>query len=172
MVAAGFRDHILTPLTARYSQRFFLRLARTGINSWSNACVHALEVGVRLHLARLRTYSKLSTEPATMSVTTAANTTTQSVLHLLADYELTHSGEEPTGSVPEPPNPRSRSEDSDQNPDWWPENYHGIPAHRPINYNLDRESRPWAQPGVETAFVWTMLNGVGIIAVCSVEPLG
>ena len=101
-----------------------------------------------------------------MSVTTTANTTTQSVLHLLADYELTHSGDDIEVNAADPPNPRSRNEAREQNPDWWPEDYRGIPAHRPIDYNLDRESRPWANPGIETAFVWTMLNGVGIIAVC------
>jgi hypothetical protein len=100
-----------------------------------------------------------------MSVTTTANTTTQSILHILADYELTHSGECQQSSIVDPPNPRSTDQEQPQNPDWWPDNYNAIPAYRPINYNLDRESRPWAQPGIETAFVWTMLNGVGIISV-------
>lgn len=100
-----------------------------------------------------------------MSVTTTANKTTQSVLHLLADYELTHSGNEDQLTEVEEPNTRSRIETDAQNPSWWMMDYHGVPAYRPINYNLDRESRPWAQPGIETAFVWTMLNGVGLIAV-------
>jgi hypothetical protein len=105
-----------------------------------------------------------------MSVTTTANTTTQSILHVLADYELTHSGEDQQFAVIEPPNERSKEEEETENPDWWPNNYNGIPAYRPINYNLDRESRPWAQPGVETVFVWTMLNGVGIVSVRSENP--
>lgn len=101
-----------------------------------------------------------------MSVTTTANTTTQSIIHVLADYELTHSGEEQQSLDPvQPPNPRSEEVEQADNPEWWPDNYDGIPNYRPINYNLDRESRPWARPGVETAFVWTMLNGVGIVSV-------
>jgi hypothetical protein len=103
-----------------------------------------------------------------MSVTTTANVTTQQILHVLADYELTHSGEEERNGIVEPPNKRSETEETAPNPEWWPEDYHYIPSYRPINYHLDREIRPWAQPGVETAFVWTMLNGVGIVAVsCS-----
>jgi hypothetical protein len=102
-----------------------------------------------------------------MSVTTTANTTTQSILHVLADYELTHSGEGQQTSAVEPPNPRNTNEERAENPEWWPEDYNAIPPYRPINYNLDRESRPWAQPGIETAFVWTMLNGVGVVSVSS-----
>jgi hypothetical protein len=101
-----------------------------------------------------------------MSVTTTANRTTQSVLHVLADYELTHSGDDEKPGVVDAPNARLAEIESVENPSWWPEDYNAIPPYRPINYNLDREIRPWAQSGVETAFVWTMLNGVGIIAVC------
>lgn len=106
-----------------------------------------------------------------MSVTTTANTTTQAVLHVLADYELTHSGEQPQSSTVESPNARSAKEEEAENPDWWPNDYNAIPQYRPINYNLDRESRPWAQPGIETAFVWTMLNGVGIVSVCTGDSI-
>lgn len=101
-----------------------------------------------------------------MSVTTTANPATQTVLQALADYDLTHTGNDQTsdGTI-EAPNPRSRSDEIQQNPDWWLEDYNGVPPYRPINYELDHESRPWARPGIETAFVWTMLNGVGIVAV-------
>ncbi|KAK5069239.1 hypothetical protein LTR64_008606 [Lithohypha guttulata] len=98
-----------------------------------------------------------------MSATTTANTRTQAVLNLLADYELTHSGHDTTGVV-EPPNPRSVEDETRQNPDFWTRDYHGVPPYRPINYELDYDARPWARPGVETAFVWVMLNGVGIVA--------
>lgn len=101
-----------------------------------------------------------------MSVTTTANPISQSVLTILADYELTHSGNETTEGTVEAPNPRSVEEEtSSSNPDWWTRDYNGVPPHRPINYNLDREQRPWARPGIETAFVWVMLNGVGAVAV-------
>lgn len=98
-----------------------------------------------------------------MSVTTTANRTTQSILTLLADYELTHSGDEQNGVI-EPPNERSKTEDTRQNPEGWRDDYDGVPPYRPINHDLDREQRPWARPGIETAFVWTMLNGVGVVA--------
>ncbi|KAJ9653754.1 hypothetical protein H2198_007101 [Neophaeococcomyces mojaviensis] len=98
-----------------------------------------------------------------MSVTTTSNTTTQSVLKVLADYELTHSGNDTDGTV-EAPNPRLVDQETRQNPDWWTRDYNGVPPYRPINYDLDHELRPWARPGIETAFVWTMLNGVGVVA--------
>lgn len=98
--------------------------------------------------------------PAT-TTTTETTTLSPAVLRLLADYELTHTGEE--GQPPSPPN--NRSEPVVQNPSWWPTNYDGIPPYRPIDYNLDRDQRPWARPGIETAFAFTMLNGVGVVAV-------
>ena len=101
-----------------------------------------------------------------MSVTTTANATSQAVLQALADYDLTHSGSE--DAVVEPPNPRSQAEETRENPEGWRDDYHGVPPYRPINYELDREQRPWARPGIETAFVWTMLNGVGIVAVSDI----
>lgn len=105
-----------------------------------------------------------------MSVTTTANPAAQSVLRALADYELTHS--EPQSRNPEDVgtlNRRSQSAETKPNPEGWPDDYQGVPAYRPINYELDREQRPWAQPGIETAFVWTMLNGVGCVSVCSLR---
>lgn len=103
---------------------------------------------------------------AIMSVTTTANPVAQSVLRILADYELTHSGDnESTDGEVKPPNHRSQeAETSTENPDSWPTEYSGIPPHRPINYNLDHESRPWGSNGVETVFVVMMLNGVGLVA--------
>lgn len=104
-----------------------------------------------------------------MSVTTTANPVGQTVLRALADYELTHSGEELNISHSnKPPNSHSAAE-TRRNLDCWPTDYEGIPSYRPINYNLDREQRPWARPGAETAFVFVMLNGVGTIAVSQRE---
>ncbi|KIW07199.1 uncharacterized protein PV09_02065 [Verruconis gallopava] len=101
------------------------------------------------------------------TTTTATITARQPVLQVLADYELTHTGEEAQNSTDALSNSPSETNEIKENPDWWPEDYNAIPPYRPINYHLDRESRPWAQPGIETAFVWTMLNGVGIIAFSS-----
>jgi hypothetical protein len=102
---------------------------------------------------------------AIMSVTTTANPVAQSVLRVLADYELTHSGDnESTDGEVKPPNHRSQEAETTANPDSWPTEYNGIPPHRPINYNLDHELRPWGSNGVETVFVVIMLNGVGLVA--------
>jgi hypothetical protein len=98
-----------------------------------------------------------------MSVTTTASTTTQGVIRLLADYDLTHTGDDSgdiDSSLNERPEATTRS-----NPSWWPTDHNGIPPYRPIDRNLDREQRPWAGPGAETVFAWTLLNGVGIVAV-------
>lgn len=102
-----------------------------------------------------------------MSVTTTANPLAQSVLRVLADYELTHSSHDnldsdEIGTL----NPRSQAAETRSNPEGWTDDYRGVPPYRPINYQLDREQRPWAQPGIETAFVWVMLNGVGCVSVC------
>ncbi|ETN42317.1 uncharacterized protein HMPREF1541_01471 [Cyphellophora europaea CBS 101466] len=100
-----------------------------------------------------------------MSVTTTSNVSTQSVIRLLADYELTHSeGEQAPADTSVNERPRATSE---SNPAWWPTDHHGIPPHRPIDYTLDHEQRPWAASPIETAFVMTLLNGVGIVACIS-----
>ena len=102
-----------------------------------------------------------------MSVTTSTNTVSQSVLHLLADYELHHSEEFVEPGVIEGQNlqPEPRA----QNPEWWPTDHHRIPDHRPINRNLDREVRPVGSFFVETCFILTMLGGCAINAV-STQP--
>jgi hypothetical protein len=99
---------------------------------------------------------------STATSTSTININSPAVLRLLADYDLTHTGGEEDGEV-QPPN--SQPEVQRENPSWWPTNYNDIPPYRPINYNLDREQRPWARPGIETAFAFTMLNGVGVVAV-------
>ena len=103
-----------------------------------------------------------------MSVTTTSNVTTQGVIRLLADYELTHSGDDQGAADPRV-NARQRAP-TRSNPGWWPTDHYGIPPHRPIDHTLDREQRPWGASPVEVAFVWTMINGVGIVAVSDTAP--
>lgn len=100
-----------------------------------------------------------------MSVTTTSNVTTQGVVRLLADYELTHTGDDEAADSSL--NERQRVSTL-SNPGWWPTDHHGIPPHRPIDYNIDREQRPWGGSPVGDVFAWTLLNGVGIVAVCEV----
>ena len=98
-----------------------------------------------------------------MSVTTSTNTVSQSVLRLLADCEVHHSGELVDEDVVEGQNPRSPSRVD--NPEWWPTDHRRVPQQRPINRNLDRELRPAGSFLVETCFILTMLGGVAVNAV-------
>lgn len=99
-----------------------------------------------------------------MSVTTTQNPVTGSVLQVLADYDLHHSGD--PAQPREADNPNQRPQPAANNPDWWPSNYNRIPPHRPINRNLDLEQRPGGVNIIERTFIFTMLNGCGINAVC------
>ena len=98
-----------------------------------------------------------------MSVTTSTNTTTHSVLHVLADYDLHHSGNPQNPSEPEPPN-RNTAPDV-ENPPNWDREHRRVPPYRPIDRNLDMELRPGGVNVVEAIFIATMLNGVRLTAV-------
>ena len=160
----ALRDHIETPVSSNPVPA--LRPGTDALPPFSERHTIRTRASKSTRHDHRRCECILNNKAIDMSVTTTANTTTQSVLNLLADYELTHS-EPPDIASPDPQtatlNPRDSSSETD-NPDWWPTEYNGIPPHRPINYNLDRESRPWGSNGVETAFVSVMLNGVGFVA--------
>ena len=103
-----------------------------------------------------------------MSVTTTANPITTNTLRILADYEVHHSGENIENVTVEDPNPRSREAEAHvDNPDWWDRSHRRVPQHRPVNRNLDREERPDGVNPIERTFIFTMLNGVGLVAVRS-----
>ena len=149
-----YRDHIGTPLTRFKSP---LRTSTTSLE----LDLHWTEVTYK---AQCYHQQHRKSKFINMSVTTTANPATQTVFRLLADYELKHSGDEDLapqniGTL----NPRPAPDV--QNPEGWTDNYNGVPPYRPINYNLDREQRPWGRPGAETPFVMVMLNGVGVVAV-------
>jgi hypothetical protein len=98
-----------------------------------------------------------------MSVTTSTNTASQSVLHLLADYELHHSGQLVEGNFVNGQNQRFDSHVD--NPEWWPADHRMVPKRRPINRNLDKNLRPAGSFFMETCFILTMLGGVATNAV-------
>ena len=101
-----------------------------------------------------------------MSVTTTANPITRNTLRVLADYEVHHSGENDELVTVEEPNPRSHEAEAQvEDPEWWDRSHRRVPQHRPINRNLDREERPDGRNPIERTFVFTMLNGVGLVAV-------
>jgi|ERR1700722_4567211 hypothetical protein len=102
-----------------------------------------------------------------MSVTTSTNTTTQTVLHVLADYDLHHSGDPKNPSEPAPPNCNTTA--GSENPPGWDTEHRRVPPYRPINRNLDVTLRPGGTNIPETIFIATMLNGVHLTAVSACD---
>lgn len=100
-----------------------------------------------------------------MSVTTSSNVVSQTVLHLLTDYDLHHSGSAEQPESVAPPNPRTDLTAETSNPPGWPTAHRRIPSYRPIDQNLDRDERPGGANAVESIFIITMLSGCLINAV-------
>lgn len=100
-----------------------------------------------------------------MSVTTSTNTATQSVLQVLADYDVHHSGNPAEASKPAPPNANRAPDTGSVNPPNWDTEHNGVPPYRPINRNLDLDSRPGGANLPEAMFIATLLNGVRLNAV-------
>lgn len=105
----------------------------------------------------------------TMPMTTSTNTTTQSVLHVLADYDLHHSGDPQDPAEPEPPNRKATPKV--ENPSGWDTEHRRVPPYRPINRNLDMDMRPGGTNVAEAIFIATMLNGVQLTAVSCIRSL-
>jgi hypothetical protein len=100
-----------------------------------------------------------------MSVTTSANTVTSSVLHVLTDYDLHHSGSPESEGTPAPPNPRNDLAAETSNPASWPRDHRRVPPFRPIDRTLSIEDRPGGANLIEAMFITTLLNGVRVNAV-------
>ncbi|KAK1657571.1 hypothetical protein BDP55DRAFT_685116 [Colletotrichum godetiae] len=45
------------------------------------------------------------------------------------------------------------------NPPGWYDQHRQVPPYRPANANMDIADRPWGSNGIESAFVYVMLNG-------------
>lgn len=102
-----------------------------------------------------------------MSTTINTSTTTQNVLHVLADYDLHHSGDIPNSLVTEPYTRHTTA--NVDNPLDWDADHRRVPPYRPINRNLDWDSRPAGLNAAEALFIATMLNGVRLMAVSDPE---
>jgi len=100
-----------------------------------------------------------------MSVTATSNPVTASVLQVLTDYDLHHSGS--PGNPSPAPSPNIRSYPSTSNPRDWPTNHRAVPPYRPVDRNLDREQRPGGLNGAEVVFIYIMLNGVKMNAMAN-----
>jgi hypothetical protein len=92
---------------------------------------------------------------------------TQSVLHVLADYDLHHSGDPQNFAKPAPPNHNTTP--NVENPPGWDTEHRRVPPYRPINRNLDMDLRPGGTDFVEAIFIATMLNGVRLTAVSALD---
>lgn len=127
----------------------------------------------------IRSYAK-------MSVTTTDNPITSTLADTLQDYEIRLTGAQdlPAAAQRQDENAPLLSQEQQQQqfPDWvpltdhaapvgvenppdWDTEHRGVPRYRPINYNLNREVRPWGSNPIETAFVLHMFHGVWLTAV-------
>ncbi len=100
-----------------------------------------------------------------MSATSTSNTVAQSVFHILADYDLHHSGNPERPVNAGSPRSHKSAEVEHETPENWPTNHRRVPAYRPVNVHLDRSLRPNGANGVEAMLIATMLNGVRLNAV-------
>lgn len=104
-----------------------------------------------------------------MSVTTTDNPVTTTLSETLQDYEIRLTGaRDLPAPAPAPwvPLTDHQAPEGVVNPPGWDDiPYRGTPRYRPINYNLDREQRPWGSNAIETGFVVTMFHGVWLTAV-------
>ena len=101
-----------------------------------------------------------------MSVTTTANARLVTLRQTLADYELHHSEVNANPSTGSPaPGPNPSASVSANNPPNWDRNHRRVPPYRPVRHeNYDAERNTYNN-NVERAFVWVMLNGVGLQSV-------
>ncbi|WYZ38997.1 hypothetical protein EsH8_III_000911 [Colletotrichum jinshuiense] len=90
---------------------------------------------------------------ATITDNPVTTTIQQDYLH---DYQIRLSGgveEAFSRSNEDSPPPAA------ENPPDWYDQHRQVPPYRPVNRNLDIADRPWGSNGVESAFVFVMLNG-------------
>ncbi|KAK2065741.1 hypothetical protein LY76DRAFT_558789 [Colletotrichum caudatum] len=52
-------------------------------------------------------------------------------------------------------------------PPGWHDRHRQVPPYRPVNRHLDLADRPWGSNGIETPFVYLMLNGCWLQEIAS-----
>ncbi|KAH8664056.1 hypothetical protein BX600DRAFT_497900 [Xylariales sp. PMI_506] len=102
-----------------------------------------------------------------MSVTTVDNPITTTLSMTLADYEIHHTHAEDLPSRHRWVPLTDHGPPPVDNPPNWYDGHRGVPNHRPVNTQLDRTKRPWGSNGVESGFVFLMLNGVWLTGVAN-----
>ena len=103
-----------------------------------------------------------------MSVTTTQNPRTYGIVRTLADYELHHSKEEEEQSVNEvntqPPSSEHAQRPLGSSPVWETQ-YRRVPPYRPVDPELDFDSRNITLNRVETFFIFNMFGGISMVEV-------
>ncbi|KAL2867213.1 uncharacterized protein BJX67DRAFT_353399 [Aspergillus lucknowensis] len=95
-----------------------------------------------------------------------STTTTTTTTSILADYELHHSGAEPTPSrqTSQSQSPSPSSPPAQVQPANWPSDHRRVPPYRPVNRNLDWNERAAGSSVPEYIFIQSMLHGVWLNA--------
>lgn len=116
----------------------------------------------------------ITTTTPKMAAATSTRLTQQDQDHL-RDYSIRLTGaptppqaeeEQHISRPPSPsPNLESPSLAQQQNPPGWESSYRQVPPHRPVNRNLDAESRPWGAHGGQSPVIFAMMHGVWLKAV-------
>ena len=93
-----------------------------------------------------------------MSVTTTQNPIYYNTANALRDYHIHHSNADPSEGID--PSLNEHPTPSSENPADWPQDHRRVPDFRPVNHNVDMESRGgYGRNGAEATFVYLMLNG-------------
>lgn len=117
-----------------------------------------------------------TTTPPKMAAASTSTRLTQRDQDHLRDYTIRLTGAptppHPEGDMehisrqPSPsPNLESPSLAQHQTPPGWESSYRQVPPHRPVNRNLDAESRPWGAHGGQSPVIFAMMHGVWLKAV-------
>ncbi|KAI6565154.1 hypothetical protein MCOR03_002086 [Pyricularia oryzae] len=96
----------------------------------------------------------------TTTITTLA--TPASVSEVLVDYSLHHSDSTPAAAKEEGQQTATASSSDTSNPPGYGAQYRRVPAHRPINRQLDQSQRAVYQNGGERVFITVMFGGLFI----------
>ncbi|KAL5340409.1 hypothetical protein BJX70DRAFT_361688 [Aspergillus crustosus] len=96
-------------------------------------------------------------------MSTTTTTTPATTLSILADYELHHSGADPSSNNQNTASSSSPAQSATQ-PPTWPSDHRRVPPYRPINRNLDQAERAAGASVPEYIFIQSMLHGVWLNA--------
>ncbi|TLS26888.1 hypothetical protein PpBr36_05019 [Pyricularia pennisetigena] len=94
------------------------------------------------------------------STTTTTTITPASVSEVLVDYSLHHSDSTPTDTKEEGQQTATTGGSNSSNPPGYGAQYRRVPAHRPINRELDQSQRAVYVDAGERVFITVMFGGL------------